>query len=165
MDCKEERDMSRRTNRKTVFAAATGVALIALLTGPGHAGAQDRAAIEARLDLYEQRFNAADAEAVSRFFAEDVVYYGPLGEVFEGRDAVEDRYRRNLEAGFSDMDVEVLEIRILGDTAYDLARYEVTGPDGELLSGHHLAIMEKQDGAWIVRRTLVNAKMPAPPAQ
>lgn len=156
--------MSTHIAGRNIFAAGVGMALIALLTGPVQAGPEEEA-IENKLQQYEARFNAGDAEAVAKLFAEDAVYYGPLGNVFEGRDAVEERYRRSLEAGFSDMSVEALEIRILEDTAYDVARYTIMSPAGEPLTGYHLAILENEGGEWIVKRTLVNAKMPEPSAE
>lgn len=141
--------------------SAAGLVLAAALAG--NAMADEREAIESRLQQYESRFNKGDAAAISRLFAEDVTYYGPLGRIYEGREAVRQRYRRSLEAGFSDMKVEALDIRVFGDTAYDIARYTVTDPSGKPLTGYHLAILEKStDGKWVVQRTLVNAKMPAP---
>ena len=124
--------------------------------------AGERQAIESRLDQYESRFNQADAEAVSRLFAQDATYYGPLGQIFEGREAVRQRYQGTLEAGFRDMKVDTLEIRVFGDTAYDIARYTILDPGGKPLTGYHLAILERKDGEWLVQRTLVNAKMSAP---
>ncbi|MFC0202235.1 YybH family protein [Paracoccus rhizosphaerae] len=150
-------------NMRPQIMAVAALALSAML--PGTAGAESEAvrAIEKRLGQYEARFNRQDAEAVSRLFSEEVVYYGPLGQVFEGRDAVEQRYRNSFEAGFSDMEVETLEIEVLGDTAWDIARYTILDPSGKPLAGYHLAILERVDGEWIVQRTLVNAVIPQPP--
>jgi uncharacterized protein (TIGR02246 family) len=143
--------------------AVAALAMSALL--PGTAGAEPRAvtAIEGRLDQYAARFNREDAEALAQLFSEEVVYYGPLGQIFEGRDAVEQRYRSSFEAGFSDMAIETLEVEVLGDTAWDIARYTVHDPSGKPLVGYHLAILNRVDGEWIVQRTLVNAVMPQPP--
>ena len=122
-------------------------------------------AIESKLQQYAARFNEGDAEAVSRLYSEEVVYYGPLGRVFEGRAAVKQHYQDNLTAGFDDMTVEVIELRLVGETAYDVARYTIAGPNGEPLAGYHLAILQKEDGQWLVQRTLVNVVMPAPPSK
>ncbi|KPP98490.1 MAG: ketosteroid isomerase related protein [Rhodobacteraceae bacterium HLUCCA12] len=149
--------------RRTLIGASATLALIAALSGPSLADPDAREAIESRLQQYEDRFNARDAEALARLFNEDVVYYGPLGTVFEGRDAVEQRYRGSFEAGFRDMRIETIEIDVLGDTAWDIARYTITGPNGDPLEGYHLAILKKVDGDWMVQRTLVNAVMPEPP--
>lgn len=154
--------MSPQIARRNVFASA-GLALIALLPGPVMADPQDVEAIKSRLQQYAVRFNRGDAEAVSQLYGEDVVYYGPLGRVFRGRVAVKEHYQGNLTAGFSDMAIDVIEIEVLDDTAYDLARYTIVGPQGQPLEGYHLAILEKEDGGWVVQRTLVNVVMPQPP--
>lgn len=154
-----------RTHSRNLFVAGLSLALFPLLAAPALAGEQEVKAIENRLQQYESRFNESDAAAVSRLFDKDVVYYGPTGQVFEGREAVRQRYQRSLSAGFSDMAIETVEIRVFGDTAYDVARYTVSDPSGEPLSGYHLAILAKENGEWIVQRTLVNAVMPVPPGE
>lgn len=150
--------------RKIIMAGVVS-SLVALLPGVAVADPQDVKAIEDRLQQYAARFNQGDAEAVSRLYGEDVVYYGPLGRVFHGRAAVAAHYQDNLAAGFTDMTVEVIEVDVLDDTAYDLARYTLISPEGQPLAGFHLAILEKTDGEWMVQRTLVNVVMPPPPAE
>lgn len=149
---------------KKLFAAA-GFALVALSAGFVIAEPQDVEAIEGRLQQYEDRFNEGDAEAVAALYGEDVIYYGPLGQVFEGRDAVRQRYQDSLAAGFRDMSIDVIEIRVLDDIAYDVARYTISSPAGEPLTGYHLGVLEKEDGEWLVQRTLVNVVIPQPPAE
>ena len=154
-----------RILRGSLMAGSAALALVASLSAEALAEPDERQAIKDRLQQYEDRFNAKDAEALARLFSEEVVYYGPLGTVFEGRDAVEQRYRRSFAAGFSEMTVETIEIDVLGDTAWDIARYTITSPQGEPVEGYHLAILEKVDGEWIVQRTLVNAVMRQPPGK
>ncbi len=149
---------------KALFAAGPVLAFLMAQSGPAFADPDDRMVIEERLQQYEAQFNEADPVAVAELFDEEVVYYGPLGQIFEGRAAVEERYRQSLGAGFSDMTVEAIEIEVIGDTAWDIARYTITGPQGEPLEGYHLAILERVDGEWLVQRTLVNAVMPQPPS-
>jgi len=149
----------------TLIAAGPVLAVAMAQSGPAFADPDERVAIEGRLQQYEARFNQEDAVALSELFDEEVIYYGPLGQIFEGRAAVEERYRQSFVAGFSDMTVDTIEIEVVGDTAWDIARYTITAPNGEPLEGYHLAILEKVDGEWIVQRTLVNAVMPENPPQ
>lgn len=155
--------MRTRSATRRLFVAGAGFSLVAVSSSPVLAGPQDVASIESRLEQYEIRFNQGDAEAVAELYSEDVVYYGPLGRVFQGRDAVQERYQGSLAAGFSDMKIDVIEIRVVDDIAYDLARYTISSPAGEPLTGYHLGVLEKEDGEWLVQRTLVNVVMPAPP--
>ncbi|MEQ8291309.1 MAG: nuclear transport factor 2 family protein [Roseovarius sp.] len=150
-------------NTQIPRTVVTAMALSTTLSGAAGAGPGAASEIEDRLGQYEARFNSADPKAISRLFDEDVIYYGPLGQVFEGREAVEQRYRNSFEAGFTDMEVTTLEIEVRGDTAWDIARYTIKDPSGKPLSGYHLAILERVDGEWLVQRTLVNAVMPQPP--
>lgn len=149
--------------RRLLTAAGPAFALSIALPGAVPADPDPKEEINERLHQYEARFNRADPAALSELFAEEVVYYGPLGRVFEGRAAVERRYRQSFEAGFSEMTVEPIEIGVLGETAWDIARYTIHDPEGTPLHGYHLAILERIDGEWIVQRTLVNAVMPKQP--
>lgn len=157
--------MSMQSARRKLFAAGAGLSLMGLLSGPILAEPQDMKSIESRLEQYEDRFNQSDAKAVAELYSEDVVYYGPLGQVFKGRDAVQQRYQGSLTAGFSDMKIDVIEIRVVDDIAYDVARYTISSPSGEPLTGYHLGVLEKEDGEWLVQRTLVNVVMPEPPGE
>lgn len=148
--------------KHTLIAACPALVLATALSGTASGDPDQRMAVEERLQQYESRFNAGDAAAVSELFDEHVVYYGPLGQIFEGRAAVEQRYRQTFDAGFSAMTVETIEIEVLGDTAWDIARYTIHDPQGESLQGYHLAILEMVDGEWIVQRTIVNAVIPQP---
>lgn len=155
--------MKTHATRRYFACAAFGLVLVPLFSGVALAGPKET--IEDRLQQYESRFNQGDAAAIAELFSEDVVYYGPLGRVHKGRAAVQQHYQGNLEAGFSDMTVEVIEIEVFGDAAYDVARYTITSPAGETLTGYHLAVLAKEGGEWLVQRTLVNAVMLQPPAE
>jgi len=156
--------MNRLTLRQQLYAACAGLALVPLLLGLALAEPPEADVIKNRLQQYEARFNQGNAEAVARLYSEDVVYYDPLGRVHEGRDAVQAYYQRSLAAGFSDMAINKIEIEVFGDMAYDIARYTISDPKGRRLTGYHLAILAKEDGEWVVQRTLVNAKRPRPSA-
>lgn len=155
--------MSRIIDKGSRFGIVLGFVIVALLSGPVLAGPAGAGSIEKRLQQYETRFNQGDAAAVAALYSEDVVYYDPMGRVHRGRQAVERYYQQSLAAGFSDMTIEKIEIEVLGDTAYDVARYTIADPRGEPLTGYHLAILAKEDGEWVVQRTLVNTRMPGPP--
>lgn len=149
---------------KPTLVAAAGLAFAALLPHVTLAETPDAKSIAAKLEQYETRFNQGEIGSLARLFGENVVYYGPLGRVFEGRAAVKRHYQGMRTAGFRNMTVDVIEIVVSGDAAYDVARYTITGPAGKTFAGYHLAILQKEDGEWLVRRTLVNTKKPEPPA-
>ncbi|MBA1149391.1 nuclear transport factor 2 family protein [Ectothiorhodospiraceae bacterium WFHF3C12] len=157
--------MSTTIAQRSRFIVGTALTLAVLLSGMAQAGPSAVETIENRLQQYQARFNQGDAEAVAQLFSEDVVYYDPTGRVHEGRAAVQQYYRGNMAAGFSDMAIEKIEIEVRDDTAYDVARYTISDPKGNRLAGYHLAILEKEEGEWMVQRTLVNAEMPGPPPE
>ena len=94
--------------------------------------------IEARLDRFAARFNREDAEVPARLFSEEVIYYGPLGQIFEGRDTVEQRYRSSFEAGFSDMAIETLDVEVRADPRCSVftVRHAVLRQSGRRIAQH-----------------------------
>lgn len=152
--------MTGRINKMNCLVAGLGLALVVSVVSVSLATPGATESIANRLQQYAAHFNRGDADAIAALFSEDVIYYGPTGDVYEGREAVRGYYQGSLEAGFSDMTIEAIEIRVFGDIAYDVARYTISDPGGNTLAGYHLAILAKEGDQWIVQRTLVNAVMP-----
>lgn len=157
--------MSTSLAKRNLLAAVVVLPLVALLPHVSLAQPRDAESIAAKLEQYETRFNEGKIDALAQLFGKNVVYYGPLGRVFEGRAAVKRHYQGMRNAGFRNMTVDVIEIVVSDHAAYDIARYTITGPGGKTFTGYHLAILRKVDGEWLVRRTLVNAEKPEPPGR
>src|SRR5699024_2344651 len=157
--------MNMYTAKRTLLAVIVGFALATLLPTLILAETRDAEAIADGLAQYETRFNQGEIGALAQLFGKNVVYYGPLGRIFEGRAPVKRHYQGMRSAGFRNMTVDVIEIVLSEDAAYDIARYTITGPAGKTFSGYHLAILEKEDGEWRVRRTLANTKMSDTPSR
>lgn len=156
--------MTPHITQPRALAAAIGLAFGPLAGGPALADSAAQT-IEERLEQYEARFNRKDAEAIAMLFSPDVVYYDALGGVHQGRDAVKRYYQNNFAAGFKDMTLSTIEVKVFDDIAYDVARFTISSPAGERLTGRHLAVLEKEGGEWMVQRTLVNVAMPPPAAK
>lgn len=151
--------------KRNLLAAVVVLPLVALLPHAILAATRDAESIAENLGQYETRFNAGKIDALAQLFGEGIVYYGPLGRIFEGRAAVKRHYQNMHNSGFRNMTVDVIEIVVSDHAAYDIARYTITGPGGKTFTGYHLAILRKVDGEWLVRRTLVNAEKPEPPGR
>lgn len=152
--------MNTHRMRRRTWLAGLGLSFGLLAPAAIASGSSGEEAIEDRLQQYEEHFGRRDAGALARLYADDVVYYDARGNVHRGREAVRRFYQAGFDAGFRDMSIEPIEIEVIGQTAFDIARYSIVAPNGQRLSGHHLAILEKVDGEWLVQRTLVNAAMP-----
>jgi uncharacterized protein (TIGR02246 family) len=60
--------------------------------------AEDEKALREHIEAFRKAFDAGDADAIAAQFAEDARVVDPSGEVFEGRDAIRDRFAEGFEA-------------------------------------------------------------------
>lgn len=116
---------------------------------------QDERAIRDLVDRWMEASRAGDTPAVLELMTDDVLFSVPGGQPF-GK--AEFRAASEGMKGFQmDGDASILEIEVLGETAWIRNRIDMTltAPDGEPVrqSGYTLTILKKcGDGRWRVHR-------------
>jgi uncharacterized protein (TIGR02246 family) len=96
----------------------------------------------------------------SSLFAEDAILYDPFGQVYEGRDTIQQFYQNLFDAGFNEISIEIIEIEVLNDTAYEIASYTVTNDEDEAVAGYHMVILTRENDEWRRHRVIANMAMP-----
>jgi len=110
-------------------------------------------AIGAARKAFAAALRAGDARAASCLYSEDAQLLAPLAEPIKGRAAIEGYWRTGVEAGVSEVELEVLELRLQDRLAYEIGRYtlqlEGDGGDTVVDRGTYLLVHEQQDdGRW-----------------
>jgi uncharacterized protein (TIGR02246 family) len=141
--------------RLAVFAA------LILALGLVLAQDQDEEAIDGLRQEWADLFNEGDAEAIAELYTEDAIVYDAVGQVYEGRDAIQAYQQGNFDAGFTVSSFEALETEVLGDTAYAISRFTFATAAGESLGIYRMDILRRQDGQWRIHRLIANMIMPA----
>ncbi|MDX1711493.1 MAG: SgcJ/EcaC family oxidoreductase [Rhodovibrionaceae bacterium] len=141
-------------------SAVFGLSLF--LATPAFAGED---AIRGVLEDFEKAFNAGDAAAVAALYTEDAAVLPPGGGFVRGRAAIEEMWQGALDSGFVALDLQPMEIVIVGDTAYETSTFVGTIETEEGKSaahGKYIVVWQKTgDGAWRLHRDIWN-EMPAP---
>ncbi|HUF57551.1 MAG TPA: SgcJ/EcaC family oxidoreductase, partial [Thermohalobaculum sp.] len=117
--------------------------------------ADDSAAIEGRLDAFEQAFNAGDAAAVAAFYTEDAVALPPGAPMVRGREAIQAMWQGAIDGGFTDLELTPEEIEVIGDTAIEMSTLSGTTADGPT-TGKYIVVWKKSGDDWLLHRDIWN---------
>ncbi len=123
----------------------------------------DKAVLEAGTNTWIEAFNAHDADALASLYSEDAVLLPPNEPAVFGRDAIRATNKEMLAEEGIGMELEDLEINIVGDLGYKAGRYRMYSKDGGLLDrGKYIEIWKKTDGTWLIHRDMWNSSVAAP---
>jgi uncharacterized protein (TIGR02246 family) len=118
----------------------------------------DEQAIRNLIATWLQATTAGDLPRILKLMDEDIVFLLPGQAPMRGRDAFSRAFEAIPKGARIEPDLEIQEIKILGDWAYCWSRLAIaiTPPQGGVpkrQSGHILGIYRKQaDGAWTLYR-------------
>lgn len=137
--------------------------------GADAGGAEDREAVAAVSDRWEQGALAGDAAGVASLYAEDAVLLAPGAPTAEGRAAIQSTLAAMFEAApATEASIEsgTITFSESGDLAYDVGTYTMAGttPAGEAWrdEGKYLAVLRNVGGEWKLVADTWNSD--APPA-
>jgi uncharacterized protein (TIGR02246 family) len=152
-------------------AIATSV-VVCLLLGMGSslARADEKAAIQERVDGFTAAWNAHDPERMAALWVEDGDVINPFGRAAKGRDEVR-RLFADEQAGpmrQSRHEMRVESVRMVGDLALVDLKSTITGIRGEddraypPLNLHIFNVMTRRDGEWMIISARPYALLPPP---
>lgn len=114
--------------------------------------AADMAAIVKNAETFVAAFNQADAAALAELFTPDAEYIDETGEIFQGRQAIQD----NLSGDFAEnagaqLELEIESIRFIGPgVAVEDGYSTLQDAESTVLSyNHYSAILVKVDDRWL----------------
>jgi uncharacterized protein (TIGR02246 family) len=121
--------------------------------------AADTSALEAGTATWMEAFADKDIDAMSALYAEDSVLLPPDAPAIFGRDAINATMQEMFAAGLS-VELEDLEIKVVGDLGYKAGRYRTMAEDGSLIDrGKYIEIWSKVDGSWVIHRDIWNSSV------
>ncbi len=121
--------------------------------------AADKSALGAGAAAWMEAFGAKDIDAMTAFYAEDAALLPPNAPAIFGRDAITATLQEMFVAGMS-IELEDLEIKVVGNLGYKAGRYRTTGEDGSLVDrGKYIEIWSKIDGNWVLHRDIWNSSV------
>jgi uncharacterized protein (TIGR02246 family) len=121
--------------------------------------------VAAIVDLAQQLKRASTTQNVAQIedlYSPEVVYMTPGRPDTLGRKIIADNYSKLFAKFDVTLDVQVQEVGVCGDTAYDRAVFVATrtpksGGTGLTIKGRVLEILRKEQGRWKSFRVMVNS--------
>ncbi len=128
--------------------------------------AEVRQAIEAINKQFADAVKRGDAAAVAALYTEDARLLPPNGPTLVGREAIQNFFQSNIDAGVSDLQLTILEVGVVRDLAYEIGQYALTiqPEEGEALrdQGKYVVIWKRENGEWKLDVDIFNSSMPLP---
>jgi uncharacterized protein (TIGR02246 family) len=137
------------------------LAAITLALGLVLAQQEDEQAIDDVRQQWVDLYNEGDTAGVADLYTEDAVVYDAVGEVQEGRDAIEAWVQENIDAGFVEVSAEAIRTEGMNDAAYQVGSYTFMDEEGETASeGYYLVIFERENDEWRLHQHIANMILP-----
>ena len=110
---------------------------------------------------FEAAFNAGDAAALAAMYTPDAVVMAPNLKRIEGRTAIRELWQSFFDAGVSDLDLNTIDLTVVGTRASDVGTLSLTAPDGKggRVTAHakYIVLWQKRGGGeWQLHRDIWN---------
>lgn len=124
---------------------------------------KDVAAIVELAKDFSRAYEAADGARIIEFYSPDVIYMAQGMPNHEGRQVLREIYQQLFSKYRGHVDVQIEEVKILGDMAFDRARFTSTltpkaGGEVVVAKGRLLEVLRKENGKWRSLRVMVNSE-------
>jgi uncharacterized protein (TIGR02246 family) len=122
----------------------------------------DEKAIEGAIAEFVRAYNSGNLEGVLAYYSEDLIKVRQGGPA-ETKAETAKRIAGVFENFRSRVDVSTDEIRVAGELAYTRGTFRVTltpkaGGETQVIERRYLEIWRKENGRWLVARTMDNTK-------
>jgi uncharacterized protein (TIGR02246 family) len=121
-----------------------------------------RSAIDAGNRQFMEAFARRDGAAIGLLYAEEAQVLPPGTPPVEGRAPIEAMWKSVLALPLAEVRLETVEVRGLGDTAWEVGRYAMIGTDGQTAeTGKYIVIWKRNETGWKLYRDMWSSNTPA----
>ncbi|MEJ2288191.1 MAG: SgcJ/EcaC family oxidoreductase [Deinococcales bacterium] len=106
-------------------------------------------------------FERQDATALAHLYTEGGCLLPAHRDALEGRPAIEAFWRELMESGMRRLQLELVEVDSIGESAYEVGRYTLEDERGTADEGKVLVIWKREGGQWRLHRAIWNTRRPA----
>lgn len=147
--------------RKLVVVVSVAAALA--VTGVVRGQAKTDPAMNKLAAEWAAAYNAKDAAKLASFYAEDAVYMAPNQPMVKGRANIEAQFKRELQEGFTNLQLKPMESAIAGSQAFEAGTSTVTAPGGGTENSKYLVVLKRVGNDWKIAYDIYNTDQPPPP--
>jgi len=123
-----------------------------------------RAKVLAGNKKFMTAFGQKNAGALAKLYTKGGQLLPPGSEVVTGAAAIQVFWQGALDAGLAQVTLDTVEVEGHRDTAIEVGRYTLRGPDGKVAdAGKYLVIWKVEGRSWKLHRDIWNSSPPSPP--
>ena len=123
-----------------------------------------RTEIEAANQRFETYIAAQQWDSVQTLYTADAMML-PQGAPLAEGNAIRDGFMQMGRAGIRGIQLETMDVETADETAYEVGRYTLEGPNGMTVDqGKYMVVWKYEDGEWRIHRDMFNSDTPAPGA-
>jgi uncharacterized protein (TIGR02246 family) len=105
-------------------------------------------------------FQAADATAIAELYSEEAQLLPSNRDFVSGRHNIKLFWQGLLQLGIGAVKLETIEVDASHDQAYEVGRYTIHTPDGEMIDyGKYIVVWKKQEAHWFLHRHIWTTSM------
>ena len=147
-----------------LLVVVLGTFTTAGVPGPKQEVPSVRKAIEAANEYFMEAFSAHDAAAVASLYTVNAKIMPPNSDILEGREAIQAFWQAAMDMGIASVELEILEIDALGNTAVEVSHYTLYLADGTMADyGKYIVEWKRVSGQWYLHRDIFNTSLPLNP--
>jgi uncharacterized protein (TIGR02246 family) len=157
-------DSARGTTPLLALALALSMVIASYASPSGEVDVSnpDVAAIVQVARDFSEAIAVGDLKRVIEAYSPEVVYMSPGKPDTQGRDALAQSWQAMLSTYNMHVDVRIVEVKILGDYAFDRATFTTSmkpkaGGETQEVSGRVFEVLRKENGKWKSLRVMVNS--------
>jgi uncharacterized protein (TIGR02246 family) len=113
-------------------------------------------------DAFEQHFSQGDASGIADLYTNDGMLLPTGSEFIKGKEAIRNFWQGAINMGIKEAKLDIIEVELQGEIAYEVGRYQLKGADGALMDqGKYIVIWKQEQGQWKLHRDIWNTNQTA----
>lgn len=113
-------------------------------------------------NAFMQHFEQQDAAAMATLYTSSAQILPPNSDVVSGGAAIQSFWQALFDLGISRATLEIAEVEQCGETAFEVSRFILYGPDGQVIDrGKYIVIWKQVNSEWKLHRDIFNSSLPA----
>lgn len=118
--------------------------------------------IKKRNNIFMETYERGDAEGMAELYTDDGEVLPPNAETVKGKEAVKNFWQATMDLGIKAIKLETGEVEQHGDTANEVSKATLMGPDQQVLDqSKYIVIWKRVNGEWLLHRDIFNSSLPA----
>ena len=108
-----------------------------------------RTAAEAMNASWNYAFNHKDVRALTALYTPNALLLPPTDKTLYSRPEIREYISSLINKGYTDHTISVVQVRVEGNTAYQVAVWSALNPQGKRVGGNLVTVLRRQpDGNW-----------------